>query len=181
MNVFYLSNNPRVCAEYHCDKHVLKMIIEYAQILSTTHRIVDGSAMEGRTKTGRRKTVYSLSDTRDSNVYLATHINHPSTVWVRQSAKNYDWLYVMWSELLSEYTNRYGKQHACEKLIPHLKQLPNNINTSMVFTEPPPAMPDYCKIPGDAISSYRNYYIKEKSRFATWKTKQPEWFVEGLK
>jgi hypothetical protein len=75
-----------------------------------------------------------------------------------------------------EYTYRYGKHHACEKLIPYLKRLPYNIVEGK-FTEPPPAMPDYCKVSGDSIASYRNYYIKEKHSFAKWKREIPEWFV----
>jgi hypothetical protein len=179
MNVFYLSNNPRVCAEYHCDKHVVKMIIEYAQLLSTTHRVIDGNPVEGRSKTGRRRTVYSLPDSRDTTLYLTTHINHPSTAWVRQSSKHYDWLYSMWTELLAEYTTRYSKYHACGRLADALKQTPNNLKDNG-YTDPPPAMPDHCKIPGDVIGSYRKFYITEKSRFATWKTQQPEWFVQGM-
>ena len=42
MNIFYLHENPEICAEYHCDKHVVKMILETAQMLSTAHRIIDG-------------------------------------------------------------------------------------------------------------------------------------------
>lgn len=175
MNVFYLDSDPRRCAEQHCDKHTVKMIVEYAQLLSTAHRIIDGTVVVGTSKTGRRQTKYVLPDNRDSVLYLCTHGNHPSAVWVRQSSKNYDWLYVLWRELMSEYTFRYNRRHACEKLILPLRRLPYNI-PSGVFTEPPPAMPDYCKMPGSSIESYRKYYIKEKAAFATWKRETPIWF-----
>jgi hypothetical protein len=176
MNIFYLDNSPRLCAEQHCDKHVVKMILEYAQLLSTAHRVLDGVVSTGISKTGRKQTSYVLSDSREPVLYRATHLNHPSAVWVRQSSANYEWLYVMWLELMSEYTHRYHKQHACEKLVTQLRELPHNI-TQGTFTEPPPAMPDYCKVSGDSIRSYRNYYIQEKARFAKWKTKTPEWFL----
>lgn len=180
MNIFYLSNNHTVCASYHCDKHVVKMIIEYAQLLSTAHRVLDGVQTVGRSKTGRKATRYILNDNRESEIYTATHINHPSAVWVRQSESHYRWLFGLWVELMDEYTRRYGKIHACARLISGLNKAPINIEYGNGFTEPPPAMPDHCKIPGDVIGSYRNYYVKEKSRFATWKTKQPEWFVKGI-
>lgn len=176
MNIFYLDPEPRKCAEQHCDKHVVKMILEYAQLLSTAHRVLDGDQTVGLSDAGRKQTRYVLPDSREPVLYAATHINHPSAVWVRQSSRNYDWLYVMWRELMSEYTHRYLKRHACEKLVTQLRKLPYNIPQG-TFTEPPPAMPDYCKVPGDSIKSYRNYYIKEKARFAKWKTITPQWFV----
>ncbi len=176
MNIFYLDPNPRTCAEMHCDKHVVKMIIEYAQLLSTAHRVLDGVATPGRTATGRRRTDYVLHPNRDGVLYRATHLNHPSAVWARATSANYDWLYVLWRELMIEYTYRYNKHHACEKLINGLKPLPYNI-TKGDFTEPPPAMPDYCKIKGNSVASYRNYYIKEKVSFAKWKREIPKWFI----
>lgn len=175
MNIFYLDHDPRKCAEQHCDKHVVKMILEYAQLLSTAHRCLDGIQSTGLSPKGRRVVSWSLPDSRDVVLYRATHINHPSAVWVRKSSRNYDWLYVMWRELMSEYTHRYHKRHACEKLINQLRKLPYNIPQGG-FTEPPPAMPDYCKVAGDSIQSYRNYYINEKVRFAKWKTIIPDWF-----
>ena len=42
MNIFYLHKKPEISAQLHCDKHVVKMIIEYAQMLSTAHRMLDG-------------------------------------------------------------------------------------------------------------------------------------------
>lgn len=180
MNIFYLSNDPRGCAEMHNDKHVVKMILEYAQLLSTAHRVLDGTELIGYSKTGRRQKRYVLSDSRDSVLYSATHINHPSAVWVRQSDKNYDWLYVMWRELMSEYTYRYGKVHACERLEKQLSRLPYNIPKGE-FTEPTPAMPDDYKIDGDAIQSYHNYYINDKHKMSRWTDRpMPLWFASGI-
>ena len=155
------------------------MILEYAQLLSTAHRIIDGYKFTGKSPSGRSATYWCIDDHRDTVLYRATHFNHPSAVWTRQSAKHYSWLYTMWKELLDVYTARYGKIHATARLTDVLKPLPLNIQDNG-FTDPPPAMPDYCKIPGDVIASYRNYYIKEKSRFAKWKNSEPEWFTKGL-
>lgn len=176
MNIFYLDNDPRICAEMHNDKHCVKMILEYAQLLSTAHRVLDGVIAVGKSASGRKKTTYVLSDSRDSILYSATHINHPSAVWVRKSDRNYDWLYVMWRELMTEYTYRYGKVHACEKLIIALRRVPYNIQAGP-FTEPTPAMPDEYKVAGDSITSYRKYYVGDKQRMAKWKNRpKPNWY-----
>ena len=175
MNIFYLDNDPRRCAEMHVDKHCVKMILEYAQLLSTAHRVLDGTQHVRLSKAGRKQTAYVLSDNRESVLYSATHINHPSAIWVRQSDKNYDWLYVMWRELMDEYTYRYNKVHACEKLIIPLRRAPYAIPKGH-FTEPTPAMPDHYKVAGDSIQSYKNYYLGDKTRMFSWKNRsQPTW------
>ena len=179
MNIFYLDHDVVKCAEMHNDKHCVKMILEYAQLLSTAHRILDGTISTGLTKTGRKKTVYALADQRDSILYSATHINHPSATWVRQSDKNYDWLFALFQALMDEYTYRYGKVHACTKLEMHLAKVPNNI-PQKPFTEPTPAMPDEVKVVGNSIASYRNYYIKNKTHLANWKKRPiPEWYHDN--
>ncbi len=177
MNIFYLNHNPKICAEMHNDKHCVKMILEYAQLLSTAHRVLDGIPQRlQRETTGRQYTAYRLSDDRDGVLYSATHINHPSAIWVRQSSANYVWLYNLWRQLMIEYTHRYGKNHACEKLIKHLCIVPQNISDA-AFTEPTPAMPDEYKVPGDSIASYQNYYINSKSHLANWKNRKvPDWY-----
>lgn len=179
MNIFYLHNDPKVCAEMHLDKHVVKMILEYCQLLSTAHRVIDGIQVSAVSRTGRKVTRWLLNDERENVIYLATHINHPSAVWVRQSDKNYDWLYSLLQELMTEYTHRYGKIHACSKLGVLLGSLPKNISMRP-FTEPTPAMPEQYKVPGDSVTSYRNYYIHDKERIAKWtKRDMPKWFDEG--
>jgi len=111
MNIFYLDNDPKVCAEMHNDKHCIKMILEYAQLLSTAHRVLDGTLSVGLSETGRKQTRYVLPDNRESKLYVATHINHPSAIWVRKSYANYVWLSKLLTELCREYTYRYGKVH----------------------------------------------------------------------
>ena len=185
MNIFYLDHNPTTCARFHNDRHTVKMILEYAQLLSTAHRVLDGTAtVVRRETTGRQQTRYILDGDRDVVLYSATHINHPSAIWVRQSDKNYDWLFSMFQALMTEYTYRYGKVHACAKLEMHLANLPKNI-PQKPFTEPTPAMPDEVKVPGNSLKSYQNYYIKNKTHLASWKGKInsrniPEWFSAQL-
>ena len=185
MNIFYLDHDVRKCAEMHNDKHVVKMILEYAQLLSTAHRILDGVLSTGISLSGRKKSVYVLADNRDTVLYSATHINHPSAVWVRQSDKNYDWLFALFQALMDEYTHRYGKVHACSKLEMFLARLPDNIPWAP-FTEPTPAMPDDLKVYKevytdryeiDSLASYKNYYIQNKTHLANWKNREiPEWY-----
>jgi hypothetical protein len=173
MNIFYLDNDTRVCAEMHNDKHLVKMILEYAQLLSTAHRILDGTEYTRLSKTGRKQTAYGLPDDREPVLYSATHINHPSAVWCRQSAANYVWLQNLLESLCLEYTYRYGKVHKVQGsgLSDALQKLPTNINKDKPFTEPTPAMPDDVKVPGSSLASYRNYYINNKTHLASWKGK----------
>jgi hypothetical protein len=90
MNIFYLHSNPRTCAEMHVDKHCVKMILEYAQLLSTAHRVLDGVPATGHSRSGRKHTTYTLTNHYNNEIlYAATHINHPSAIWVRQSKQNY--------------------------------------------------------------------------------------------
>jgi hypothetical protein len=175
MNIFYLHNDPKVCAEMHNDKHCVKMILEYAQLLSTSHRVLDGRLTVGRSKTGRKQTKYIIDDDRDNILYSTTHTNHPSAIWVRQSNANYAWLYQMFGALMDEYSYRYGKTHACKKLVNVLSYHPKNIPEG-TFTEPTPAMPDEYKAK-DSIQSYKNYYNGAKTHIAKWtKRNAPEWF-----
>ena len=178
MNIFYLDNDVTKCAEMHNDKHVVKMILEYAQLLSTAHRVLDGTICDGFTDSGRRKKTYTLSDSRNDILYVATHINHPSAIWVRQSDTNYKWLQSMLATLCKEYTYRYDKVHKCERdgLVEQLARLPDTIPSGH-FTEPTPAMPDEVKVAGNSIKSYRNYYINNKTHLASWKKRnKPEWY-----
>ena len=161
MNIFFLHKDPEECAKLHCDKHVVKMIVEYAQILSTAHRVLDGD-----------------TQANVMGLYRSTHINHPSTVWARSSVNNYSWLLLLFRECLDEYTKRYGKVHATSRLVKALTIHPTNIPISP-FTSPPQCMPDYCRVHNSAIAAYRNYYIKEKSHMFFWKNRDiPEMFSQ---
>ena len=179
MNLFYLSNKPQEAAQFHCDKHVVKMIIELNQMLSTAHRIIDGTPARIKTKTGRSKTEYILPDSREINLYKTSHANHPTSVWARQSKDHYQWMLECTKYLLEEYTYRYGKIHASSRLLNSINTIPHNI-ADVGFVDPPPAMPDHCKIPGNVVESYRKYYVMEKKHFAKWtKRPVPSWFLNN--
>ena len=173
--------DPKICAEMHLDKHVVKMIIEYAQLMSTAHRFLGGEEYTDLTANGRRIKRWRMNDDLENQLMKASHINHPSGVWCRTTDTNYKWLYNMWTHLLDEYTYRYGKIHACARLRGTLEALPNNIRQGG-FTPPTPAMPDDVKIPNDVLKSYQNYYIQNKAHFAKWSRRPvPTWFEQGIK
>jgi hypothetical protein len=178
LNIFYLDNNTDTCSRMHCDKHVVKMILEYAQLLSTAHRVLDGSPTIELSATGRKVKRWRLDDSdMDSRLFAATHINHPCAVWARQSSENYLWLADLLWHLSLEYRHRYGREHSVwERCLRELKyRLPKNIATGP-FTDPPQAMPDEYKA-SDTVTAYHNYYRGAKRRFATWKHRDiPAWF-----
>lgn len=141
MNIFYLSHCPRKAAEYQYNKHVVKMILETAQLLCTAHHEL-GTTIE--------------------IPYKATHKNHPSAIWVRQSAENYMWTYEHMLALGQEYTRRYGKEHlTISKCRDVLYTLPNGIS-DQEFVQPPQCMPDQYKVDNDSVTAYWNYYENEK-------------------
>jgi hypothetical protein len=163
VNIFVLSLDPAEAARDHCDRHVNKMILETAQLLSTAHRSLAGD---------------TLSEELSANLYRPTHANHPCAVWVRESAYNYQWAFTLLESLIEEYAHRYGnesgKVHATSRLLPFLRHTP--IGLAGEFTPFRLAMPDECKV-GDAVESYREYYRTHKAGFATWKNRPvPVWF-----
>jgi hypothetical protein len=153
MNIFVLDEDKQKCAEYHCDKHVVKMIIEYAQMLSTTVRL-----------------------TTDNDIgYRITHKNHPCTVWVRESLSNWLWLRDMTKFLNDEYRKRYNKD-VNHKSFDVIKSLPLPNIPDLGLTKFKLAMPEHCKTES-VIESYRKYYMIEKKDFVTWKNMdKPKWF-----
>jgi hypothetical protein len=182
MNVFYLDSDPKKAAQYHCDKHCVKMIVEYAQLLSTSHRVLDGTLYYDKTKNGSKIKRWRLDNTmKEHKLYKASHVNHPSNIWTRSSSKHYEWLYECFIELSIEFMRRYKKEHASfDKLYKILEEPPINIKDNG-FVEPPPAMPDYCKIKDDSVASYKKYYAMEK-HFARWEKLKntPEWFFDAV-
>lgn len=177
MNIFYLNSNPIICAREHCDKHVIKMIVEYAQLLSTAHRVLDGIFSIEKNANGSLIPNYRLQNDVDSILYKASHIKHPCAIWTRFSFSHYDWLFQLFEQCCLEYTRRYGKTHKTEGLKQYLITKPKNIHNND-WTEPPLAMPEQYKIIGNTIQSYRNYYVAEKAAFATWRApaRMPGWF-----
>jgi len=176
MNIFFLDRDVRTAAQYHCDKHVVKMILESAQLLSAAHRVLDGT-MSIETSASNRKTKnWKLNDEREAVMYKVSHLNHPSAVWARSNIDHYRWLYDLFYQLIGEYKYRYdGKYHKCEALLLPLFASPENIPI-VDWQDPPQAMPDDCKT-ADTVEAYRNYYRTHKRRMANWKVRgTPIWY-----
>ena len=178
MNIFYLHENEKKSAEMHVDSHASKMCIEYAQLMSTAHRVLDGKQVKRLSKNNRLITTYDHPDPQlDHTLYKSCHVNHPSAIWVRQSKKNYRWLYELWTELNTEFMYRYDKDvyhESYRKLKWALFSPPENMPEG-VFTEPLQAMPDDVKN-DSSITAYRDYYIKYKQHLASWKKRgMPTW------
>lgn len=140
MNIFYLDKDPYKAAQMHYNKHVVKMVLEAAQLLCTAHHV-----------------------SGDGNVpYKKTHVNHPSAVWTRSSIDNYLWVYNYMLALGDEYTKRYGRNHlTIEKCKDILSKPPCNVTINN-FYEPPQCMPDEYKA-DNSIQGYLNYYTHGKA------------------
>jgi len=154
------------------------MILEYAQLMSTAHRLLDGTQSVAKIN-NRNRRIWTLPDHREQIIYKPVSWNHPSAIWVRKSRDNYSWLYQLMVSLCKEYTYRYGKTHKVEAsgLMDKLWVVPAGIPEHSKFTELPQAMPNDVKVPGDSIAAYHNYYRVYKKRFATWKNREiPNWY-----
>ena len=177
MNIFKLDNDPVQAAQLMCDKHVVKMVTEYGQLLSTAHRILDGEQYTDKTKNGRNIKRWRLAgDAIERLLYKASHVNHPSNIWCRENDKNYRWLYKHFQATAKEYERRYGRVHKTYTDLGSMLWLaPKNIKQTAHESVMPQCMPDHCKR-DDVVEGYRNYYRTEKSAFATWKNAvTPEW------
>lgn len=159
MNIFVLDEDPVKAARMQCDQHIVKMPLETAQMLSTAHHTIG-------------------TDIDKSKLYKPTHIEHPCNKWVRETSSNYKWTLNHFKGLLKEFKRRYGKEHGCKELLQYLKKNPNfpknKISRRTPFAQ---AMPEKYK-KNNAIEAYREYYQKEKSRFAEWKklNNKPDWY-----
>ena len=152
MNIFILDNDIATCAQYHCDQHVVKMILESAQMLCTT-----------------------LNKRGLKTPYRSTHSNHPCVLWLDQSYDNFLWLKELAAALNREYRFRYAKasDHASIKVINTIEHYRYPSRGLTPFAQ---AMPDEYKVHSDAVQAYRNFYIGEKLGFATWTRRpRPPW------
>lgn len=167
MNIFILDNDPSKAAQYHCDKHVVKMILESAQMLSTAHHMIDGSFNAER---------------RIKGILQPTHINHPCSMWAREASANYEWLHSLLVNLLAEYTRRYNRIHKFAAIALNLSMLPVEMGDYMRGERTPfvQCMPEQYKNPRSAVQAYRAYYFGEKREMVTWKTPTPKWWIEKL-
>jgi hypothetical protein len=181
MNLFILDKDPILAAQLQCDKHVVKMIVESAQMLSTAHRMLDGRQTRIRSTSGKTMSkAWVLTDDREDALYKAVHMSHPCTVWTMQSTQNYHWHWIHFEALCNEYTYRYGKVHATDKLLrKKLKEVPFNIPIGN-RTQFPLAMKSNpeCMFPDDPVKSYRMFYQTKQDRFKmVWTNREvPEWF-----
>ena len=165
----------------NCDKHIISQLKEVCQLLSTAHRVLDGVYSVGLSKTGRKQRQYIHNQ---SLLYKATHINHPSAVYCRDSLEQYMWAAAHLRALCNEYTFRYGKVHKADRegLVDWLlDNVPKNIGIKSTFDLPYPAMPPKY-LTTDVVESYRNYYRGAKRDIATWSGKVnsrpiPDWFI----
>ena len=153
MNIFFLDKNPIIAATYLCDKHVVRMILETAQILSTVSWRYGVAAP-----------------------YKPTHKNHPSVLWAGNFLNNWRWLISHGRGMSAEYTKRYGKIHKSQYIIEWCQ---NNGGRPIKdkFTNPSLCMPEKYK-DNDYVKAYRSYYLGDKIRFAKWKfpAKPPYWW-----
>ena len=160
MNIFYVDKDPANAAMCLPDKLVVKMPLESAQMLSTAHPLLSGD---------------DYCDER--GIYLKAYMNHPCTIWARETSQNYLWLYYHFYFLCREYETRYDRQHlSFTKLNDALSQLPLNIPDAGLTTMPQ-AMPDEYKN-NDPVQAYRDYVVNEKT-YAQWNkipSRQPEWW-----
>jgi hypothetical protein len=186
MNVFVLDKNPKKAAEYHCNKHVVKMILETCQMM-TTACWVDLLHKRGK-KTSDFKKQKDMQAWLFENVtedlrptWRMTHINHPCSVWTRESMDNYWWLGELGINLLLEYSARYKKIHSTTEIFDWLFLHPPGL-ASKGLTPHPICMPELYKKEDNVVESYRRFYIGDKSRFAKWepRAQTPEWYNEGI-
>ena len=164
MNIFFLSMDPKEAAMFHCDKHVVKMILETAQLLYSAHWIL------------------GPSPDFPENAYKLTHQNHPCSVWARESLTNYLWLCSLGWWLCKEYTFRYKKIHKTETHIMWLFQNPPEDIPYLVMTQPAQAMPLEYK-ENDPVEAYRKFYIESKLKnrnIVTYKLRERPAFLQGL-
>jgi len=182
MNIFVLDEKPTTAAQMMCDKHVVKMIVESAQMLSTAHRVLDGKQyIELSAKNRRIKRWKHTSDYVEELLYKASFVGHPCTQWVMENDQNYFWLAEHAYELCREYTRRYSKVHKSQYVLSYLhRRKPMNISTADYVTPFAQAMPEEYRN-SNAVEAYRAYYLGEKTGFAKWKnSKTPNWFKEAL-
>lgn len=178
MNMFGVAETQREIAEMQCDKHAVKMPVESGQMLSTAHRILEGTKELRPSVSGKRMVKYfKLADrVKEKTLYKVAHAKHPCTLWTMETKENYKWHFKLWHEMLLEYLYRYKKMHKSWELFDYLETPPAGIPDGPL-TQLPLCMPEQYKC-DDIIQSYRNFYMGEKAAFATWNKnrQQPEWF-----
>jgi hypothetical protein len=155
LNIFLLDQDIERCAQYHCDQHVVKMILESVQIMCT-----------------------SLNNLGLETPYRSTHSNHPCVLWVGESFDNFLWLKDLTLLLNDEYQYRFDTQKN-HRSIEVLHSISGYRYARRGLTPFAQAMPVEYRIPDNPVRAYRRFYCAEKSHFARWtKREKPEWFIE---
>jgi len=154
MNIFFLSRRARQCARWHCDKHVVKMILESTQLLYTANHENGGTAAILASA--------PICQTTGNRGYKSHSKNHPSALWVRESLAHYIWLLALAKELVAEHMFRWLRKTPHASLV-HLDWLEENpppglLTKTKWMRDPTPAMPVEFRREGDVIASYRAYY-----------------------
>ena len=170
MNIFYLSHKVSQCARWHCDRHVVKMILETTQLLYTAKWLL--SSIPDFSDAPYRK------GTEERGYRPIKNQKHPCAIWTRQSLDNYVWLCEFGLALCKEYRHRYGasKRHSCEDHLQWLYEFPPDNLHPTGWTEPLKAMPDEYRISKNSLISYREYYRKGKKHLLTYtKRHRPHW------
>lgn len=210
MNIFTLHQDPFICAQQHCDKHVVKMILEYAQLLSTAHRLLDGkkenvkSSVDAGPKFGitvKNKNYWVLPGEALPHVVLERDENFEvtGTRWHTPAALCYQATHAnhpstVWARKTSEnYEWLLQLLEACldeytfrygkvHKTATVLKFLQTHPKNIPIEALTPfaQAMPDEYKVE-NSIEAYHRFYVAKKADFAKWtKRPIPEWFIERL-
>ena len=179
MNIFVLDSDPVKCAEYHCDKHLVKMITEHNQILGASKWFEHGITKRSQITKDHTDQFYEFPrkfPDGSPNPYGLGHMHHPCTKWGRECWENYEWLCKLTIEMCIEYTKRYGRRHAGEDICRWYYKNPPFLPLLGKTTPFAQAMTDECKNI-DAVTAYRDYYVKYKKEFARWAhSETPEWF-----
>jgi hypothetical protein len=167
MNIFFLDWDPELCAQYHLDKHVVKMILESCQLLYTCHWTTTTTPPE------------YLASTPNGTGYKPTHPKHPCSIWLRESLDNYLWLVRLARALVDEYKFRYGeeKTHKCEDHLDWLSMVYPAGLESHGLTPPRLAMPDEFKR-ADPVEAYRAYYRGAKQKLMQYRKRPKPSFLE---
>ena len=162
MNIFFLDKTPEKSAQYLCDKHIPKMLLESCQMLSTALR---------------------QNGYEDDYLYKSAYPNHPMTKWVGHTRSNFMLAFRNADEISKEYFKRFGKIHKSNRILDFI--VDNDMQTEIVrqmhpdyITEPPQCMPDEYR-DKDYITAYRKYYRGAKKYFAKWEKGRsfPEWWA----
>jgi hypothetical protein len=188
VNLFYLDEDLDKNAEYHVDTHVVKMVTEATQLLTTTVWVDKFLGFIPRALTKDEQGIINeikaheaaiSIDNRKITRFLPTHYNHPCSVWIRSSLDNFQWVFNYASALNSEYRFRYRHSHNHKSFDTALR-LPDTTNLrSQGITKRPLCMPNEYKQEGSDINCYRMYYMMEKADFAVWKRRfKPPWWDE---